>query len=523
MKTSFLLVIAVAFSINLAKAQSVKLKRSIDEKEIKFLKENLLSCFAYDRNFKVSYSTSELFNRPGNGDHLASPEYIEELKKKLKHDRAEADYCLEISGFYARLNMEKEAAEYRQRSIDITRKVLEQHPDSAIAWYVLANATAGTMNFEENMGYYKKALSIDPHLSVAAGSLMNNYLMSQQIDSGMQVAKRYLATHPNDTGFYAGVPMYYVMRLFTFVPKFQTKADIDAFSLDSLTYMPLMDDYRERFKINPNTEYVYRVTKQILLCSFIPLRAMADSSFDMDIARMNLKEPDVKALTEYRPYFEQLLKEKDARKYFYANKLLGNMYVLLDEREKAIPYMKKVIELRPKKYMTYDVNTDEDYMNLMSTYCLLKDTLNFEKTLLQKIKEQPTVDPQAKDYNDLAFLYLSKNKFDLAKTYYEKALQVSDAYLQRTYELNESKCTSLLGLGMVEYLNHNETAALEYVNKVYKIDPKNWKLFMLYGVILLKQNDANNAYEVFKTLKLLHDREWVQEDFLDRYFEKLPR
>ncbi|MBI3520991.1 MAG: hypothetical protein HY062_16755 [Bacteroidetes bacterium] len=498
----------------------MRLKKPITEKQVRSLQDMLVECFGFERNFRLSYSSYELFNSPVEGGHPASLEYIEELKKNLKHDNKEADNCLEISGYYARLNMPKEANDYRYRAIAILKTVIEQHPDSALAWYVMGNASAGTIDFEESMNYYKKALIIKPDFSIAAAALASDYILHQKTDSSLQVMKRYLSSYPNDSSFYIGVPLYYIMNITTLLPKFKTAEELRNYPLDSITNTPLMDDFRVRFKANPNTEYIYRVTQQILLGTFMPIRAITDTSFDMEAARFNFKGNEREKLTKYKPYFENLLKSKEIEKHFYAAKLLGNIHLLLDEREKAVTYMKKVIELRPKKYQTYDTNTDEDYMNLLSTYTMLRDTANFEKLLLQKTKEQPTIDPLAKDYNDIASLYLAKHKFELAKTWFQKAIIVSDTYLQRSYDPSESKCNSLLGLGTIELMNNNDSAAMEYVNQVYKLNSKNWQLFILYGIILLKQNDIINAYEVFKTAYRLHEKEWIKEDIIDYYFEK---
>jgi len=189
--------------------------------------------------------------------------------------------------------------------------------------------------------------------------------------------------------------------------------------------------------------------------------------------------------------------------------------VLLDEPRKAVPYLKKAIELKPKENWTITDNPEEDFNYLLGAYEILQDTASFEKLLAEKIKLCPTVDPNPTDFVLMGNLLVSERKYGEARKIYNRVIA-----LDYTAITSESKTyDGYLGLAMVSYLEKNNKEALDYINKAYAINKKKWELYIIYGIVLLEEKDANNAYEAFKIAKSMHDRKWIKKDLMDRFFE----
>ncbi len=489
-------------------SQNIQLKKPFSAKDEYYLKRQVLDCFGFESHLKISYSTTELFNSKIKGDKPASLEEIENIRSRLKGNEGDAALYLDISGNYSRLKMNKEADENRNKAIEIAQKIIDKHPDSAEVYCFLGSAYMGATNINESIEFYRKAWTIKPTLVEAPTFMCNLFLMTGQLDSAYAIINKVVNLFPDNKSLYSILPMYYLFKMIGKLQKEDVNLDSDDFSVDSLTYFPLMENYLSRNKNDADAQYIHHVAKQVLISTIIPIRNSLDTAFSSTNVKFKLKEKEITFLALSKSYFETCLKNKNADYHFYANKLLGSIYILQNEPKKAIPYFKKTIDLRPKAYCSLSCNTDEDYDNLISAYAILRDTTMVEKNLIEKIAVQPAIEPKVDDHNDLGSLYLSKNKFNLAKAEFAKSLAIEP---ENAY--------ALLGVGVLNFVENDNTSALKYIDKVYKIDNKKWELFMLYGAILLKQNDIYNSYEAFKIMQKIHDRTWIENDILSYFFQ----
>ena len=187
---------------------------------------------------------------------------------------------------------------------------------------------------------------------------------------------------------------------------------------------------------------------------------------------------------------------------------------MLDEPQKAIPYLKNVLVIRPKDRTVGSYIADEDYGNLYCAYLSIADTNSLEKLQLDKIKNHPGVDTNANDYNTMGNIYVFRKKYELAKKMYNEALRLRFQYPFTDDVIYNSN----LGLAYVAYLLGKDKDALNYIEKAYRAKSKEWEQYILYGIIMMRQGDASSAYIAFKEAKKLHERKWIDDELLNKFF-----
>lgn len=497
--------------------QTPKFKTTYTEKERKHLISNLHFSLGFSSEMKFSYSTTELFSSKVEKEKPASINEIEKLKKILNGSDEDAGIYLTISGLYSRLKFDKEALEYRNKAIEIAERKIEQSPDSIGPYLFLSGVYMGALQPEKSIYYNRLAYNKKPN---NLGPMISNatlFLTYFQTDSARVIIDDILKNHPEDQRVYNLVPMIYMTTMFN---KANNSDDQNYFintPIDTLLATPLLDQMYEKNKSNFNVEYLYRVSRMLLINTAVGVISVMDTTFDHENVKFKIPVQLNKEVDTHKTFFTNCLKNKDVMYHFYANKILGSIYLLSNETKKATVYLRHTINLKPVSNCSTTSNTNEDYYNLLGAYLILKDTISYEKTLLEKIKLQPTIDPNAKDYTNLAMLYLYKNKVDLARQTYEKAKDIDDAYLS-IMEAGE-RSTAIVGLGVCDFMANDLDAAMMRVNEAYKQNNKQWELYVLYASILIQQRDAINAYETLKALMRIHKREWIQKDFIDYFFE----
>jgi tetratricopeptide (TPR) repeat protein len=497
--------------------QTPKFKTLYTEKERKHLIENMHFSLGFSSEMKFSYSTTDLFSDKVEKEQPASLEEIEKLKKTIDGSDEDAAKYLDISSLYSRLKMNREADEYRNKAIEIAERKIEQSPDSIGAYLFLSGVYMGALQPEKSIYYNRLAHSKKPSYLPPLISNATLFLTYFQTDSARVIIDAFLKNHPEDQRVFSIVPMIYMTTIFN---KANNSADEHYFTntpLDSLLATPLLDYMYEKNKSNYDAEFLYRVARMLIVNTVVGVLSVSDTTFDDEYIKFKIPKQLHQEVEANKTFFTNCLKTKDVRYHFYANKILGSIYLLSNETKKATTYLRNTINLKPVSNCSTTSNTNEDYYNLMGAYLILKDTVSYEKVLLEKIKLQPTIDPYAGDYTNLAMLYLYRNKVDLARQTYLKAKAIDEKYLA-TVEVGELS-TAIVGLGVCDFMDNDLESAMARVNEAYKQNSRQWELYVLYTSILIQQRDAINTYETLKALMRLHKREWIQEDFIDYFFE----
>jgi len=289
----------------------VRLKNPLSKEDQRFLEKQARDCFTFYPEIKLSYSSSDLFDqRNEKGDKPASMENLKLLEKTLTGTSSDVWTLVNISGMYSRLKMPKEAESYRQKSLDILYKVIEQHPDSFQAILLLGGVYTGGLRLDESIAAYrlaglKKPDSPDPSVAIAT-----IFMLTNRFDSAYAVIKERIDKYPDFVNSYLAVPMFYLYQMIDLLKKTDDKGNPRMLNTDSLLNMDLLQKYYERNKDKFDVEYLYRVSQQVFLSAIVPLNSMTDTAFDADHILFKAPAADKQKLKGAERFFSGLPEKK---------------------------------------------------------------------------------------------------------------------------------------------------------------------------------------------------------------------
>jgi tetratricopeptide (TPR) repeat protein len=492
---------------SLASAQKVSMKKWMLPDDHAELGRQAVECMAFDANMQISFNSFDLYTYENiTPDKPASLESIKELEKSLKGDASDAIIFGSIAGVYKRLKMQEEAEASRQKAIYLLTKVVEEHPDSVQAIFSLSGVYLSGGQFEESISLLRKTLVIKPDYQDPNVAITMMYLFSGQFDSIYPFLLERTGKYPELYSSYVPAPIYYFYNMYRNINLLE-KDQIQRLNTDSVMAMDLLTSYYERNKKDYDREYLYRASYQTTLAAYLVFRAITRPDFDNDNIYFGITGPDKERLLESEKFFLSSLKKKEVENKYLSYKILGSTYLLLDQPKKAIPYIKKAIELRPVNKSNTMMNADEAYENLIACHFILKDTTACEKVLLEKIKVNPAIDPNSLDYQHLGNLYMSRHQFAEAEKMYTKAI-----------DLNYGNAEAMMGLAVLQFRKSNKKGANDYIKRAYAADKNTWQIYYLSALMALEDNDAKNAYEFYQITKKMNDRVWLDEE-IEKYFE----
>ncbi|MES2133632.1 MAG: tetratricopeptide repeat protein [Bacteroidota bacterium] len=492
-------------------AQHGNFKRPLTAADFVFLKKEAAECFGFNANMQLSYNNKDLVsNKKRTGDKPATLENVELVKKKLLKTPEDVSIYTEIAGIYSRLKMPDSAAQYRRKSFEVISRVIKQHPDSANAIFLLGNIYMSALQMDSALAKYKSTLLKDPTNKDALMILPFIHILNNHYDSAYAFVIRQKEKHPEDNSIYEALPVYYIYKFYAQLNALNemTVVGKDALEPETLISLKILRDHYEANKTDFKRELLYRVTYQVCYSTLVTYKTVNDSTFNTKNIHFIITPKDEKNLKGSEEFFEKCMHNKELENKYIANKMLGNINLLLNKPKQAIPYLKKAIKLKPVSKSTVGDNASEDYDNLIAAYFVLKDSVNYEKTILEKIKVKPTIDPNYLDYIMAAKVCIDRKKFTQAETYFKGALA-----------LNDKNVDIYLGLALTYFLADNRKDALTYIDQAFQIDPKKWELYILYGIVSLCNNDPVNAFEAFKSGRKLHNRKWIKEELMEKYFD----
>jgi Flp pilus assembly protein TadD len=496
---------------NLLQAQNGTFKRPLTKADTIFLKKEAVECFGFNPSLQLSYNNLDFeTDKRREGDKPATLENIELLKKKVEKEPGNAEVYSEIAGMYGRLNMPDEAREYRKQSFDVISKVLKEHPDSANALSALGGIYMSVLQMDSALSKYRQALYRDPLNRDANRLIPFVHIMNNHFDSAYAFIIKQINKYPDNYTVHEALPVYYIYKFYDQLNQYNQLANIDEERLrpENIMTLKLLKDYSDADKNDFRREYLYRITYQVCYSTLITYRTVNDSLFDVKNIRFATTLKDASNLKPQEEFFNKCLHEKEPENKYLAHKMLGNIALLLNQPKQAIPHLKKAIELKPIQKSTIGNNAAEDYDNLITAYFILKDTLQYEKIIFEKLKLRPAIDPVVSDYVMAGKICVHKKKYAEAETWFKEGLA-----------LNKTNADAYLGLALTQFLNNNYTDALTNINEAYKLNDKKWELYILYGIVSLCKNDPINAFEAFKAGRKLHNSKWIKEELMENYFD----
>ncbi len=506
-----LLILLLLSCSALLNAQHGNFKRPLTEEDFTFLKKTATECFHFNPRLQFSYNNTDLSkDKPGKGDKPATAENLELLKKESEKQPQNADLYTEITGMYSRLNLPDEAREYRKKSFDAISLVLTQHPDSTEALITLGEIYMSALQMDSALSKYRQAFAQDPLNKEANRLIPFMHILNNRFDSAYAFIIKQINRYPDTYEVHESLPVYYIYKFYDQLNKYSQLKTVEEEKLrpENIMTLKLLKDFHERDPSDFKREYLYRITYQVCYSTLITYKTVNDSLFNVKQIRFLTGLKDASNLKQQEDFFKKCLRRKELKSKYLVNKALGNIYLLMNQPKEAIPYLRKAISLKPVKYSTIGNNASEDYDNLITAHFLLKDTAAYEKTILEKIKDQPAIDPATSDYITAGKISISRKKYSEAEAWFGKALA-----------LDAKNVDALLGMALIRFQSNDYTGALANINEAYKFNDRKWELYILYGIVSLCNNDPVNAFEAFKEGRKLHNSKWIKEDLMENYFD----
>ena len=492
-------------------SQKVKLKKPISAEDILYLKKEALDLFSLKGTLNMSYHNKDLESRKGmKADVPTNLSSLEIFKKELKGNWEDGNTHIRMAKLYARLNMNTEYEDHFKTGISLINDELKKHPENLSALNSLAGAKMTSREYKNALEIYRHILSIKPDDESALIFIPMIFTFSGQLDSSYYFSNMQITKYPDNYKNYSMLPLYYMYKMFSKLFADENYKDEQYIGPDyeSTADLSLLENYYIKNKNSFERELLYYVTKQTMHSSYLIFKAHSDSTFFKHF-RFNLPESAKQRLLESEKRFQSYLKRSEIENKYIIYKILGNIYTLLDEHKKAIPYLKKTIQLKTLDQSTFDDNAAEDYDNLAAVYLFSKDTASYQKMIFEKIKIQPGIDPIANDYYTAGHYYLKKNKFAQATSMYLKSL-----------ELDKKNANTYLALSVSNWMEGNNKVALSCLDNMYKVDKSKWDLFFIYGLISLQENDVSNSYEVFQKAKQLYGGGlWIDREIINKFYD----
>ena len=510
MPKCLLILLLLSYSA-LLRAQHGTLKRPLQEEDLPLLKRTATECFHFNPRLQFSYNNTDLSNdKPAKGDLAATSENAEILKKDLEKQPLNANLYTELTGMYSRLKRPDEARDYRKKAFDAISLVLAEHPDSTEALITLGEIYMSALQMDSALSKYRQAFAQNPLNKEANRLIPFMHILNSRFDSAYAFIVRQINRYPDNYEVHESLPVYYIYKFYDQLNRYSQLKSVEEEKLrpENIMTLKLLKDYYERDPGDFRREYLYRVTYQVCYSTLITYKTVNDSLFNVKQIRFVTTLKDASNLKQQEAFFRKCLHRKALKNKYLAQKALGNIYLLMNQPKEAVPYLKKAIRLKPVKNSTVGNNASEDYDNLITAHFLLKDTAGYEKVILEKIKDQPAIDPSASDYITAGKISISRKNDAGAEAWFRKALA-----------LEAENVDALLGLALIRFQNNDYKGSLEYINAAYKLNDQKWELYILYGIVSLCNNDPVNAFEAFKEGQKLHNSKWIKEDLIETYFD----
>jgi tetratricopeptide (TPR) repeat protein len=497
-----LLAFSAAFS------QQVTLKKTLDKSDYAFLDKELMDCLRPDNQLRFSYSSSDLFEPTGKPQLPANEETVKTLKKKIKDNPKDIAAYNELAAVCKRMRRYSEAEEYLNKAIALLQEKIKMYPDSTDAYTILGSAYLASGRYDESLNTYARLISINPKDNAAPEFISFLLMSTNRFDSASAFIARRIQQYPDDFDSYTILPVFY---FYSFMKKLNDtgfEGQVGHINTETAISMPLLLENFEKNRKDVKVEFRCQVARQIFLSSFLMVKCFYDLAFDANHIKFRLSADDLARLDAGQKYFEECLKRKDIVNKYFPNKLLGSICMLRNDFKKAAPYFQKAIALKSKNKQDFS-NGNEDYDNLLSVYMISGDTASYLKWLDEKIKNS---DPDPQDDLKLARIKLAKGKLTEAASTYSIIIE--------KFGSDAAAAEAWLGLAHINYLQGKLKESTVLIDKAYALNKSNWLVYIFYGIISMRENDAPNAYELFNIAKKLHPRKWIDEELLNKYFTK---
>ncbi|MFN8672588.1 MAG: tetratricopeptide repeat protein [Candidatus Sericytochromatia bacterium] len=187
--------------------------------------------------------------------------------------------------------------------------------------------------------------------------------------------------------------------------------------------------------------------------------------------------------------------------YYYTNLEIGRIYLEKNEYDKALKFIDKCISLNKKNKEAYLIKSqifllDKKYNEVINNIKSLKEVENqlYSNDLFIKTAENfLNKSNNTKDLEELISFFLEESNLK-NKNYIFFCKKMSEELLLN----NPDNQNALLFLAYSEQLDNNNNQAIQYYEKLIKINKKSFEAFYNISFIYLEENNINKAINHMK-------------------------
>ncbi len=514
MKTYLFILIAVFGQSVLTKAQ--QLKQTLSTSDFIYLDKQIKDCFAYEVSIAFSFNSQDFYdNKSIEPDKPNSLKQIKDLEKKLKGNYRDAAIYNNIGMAYKGMFMPEEANKNFNKALELAKEYVKNNPDSTSANNVLALIYLNLGNVKEAALIFQKSYSINKD-STARAMIPFCLIYSGNFEAAISVLDSMIVTQPDDLFSYSVLlfTMYWEKANETQGLVNLPNSEIERLYKDKkpeeIIDIVKIKNGLDNNKNDVRFQLLYQLSKHLSIIIKSSLRTTANPASSMEKSKFILDDVDKVELQSIALFYIKCLNDTQIANKYLINKALGNIYLMIGDAKKAIPYLETACKQKPLNKSTFLNNAANDYDNLAAAYLILNDTASFEKIVKQKFDIKPAINPLPSDYVSMAKISFFHNDFLKAKEYSEQALKMDP----EQYE-------AYICLVAIELLQRNTKKSAENLNQLYIINPNIYNLYILQGICSLFDNDISTAYTSFTMAKLfVNDPTWIDNEIINKFFIK---
>lgn len=488
-----------------SQAPSRYLARSVADTDYVWMRNQAKAVMGITYDINISSSSGDFFadRSESRGDKPATMENIKKLEKKLTGKPSDALVYNEIGSLYKRMGKKREGLDYFVKAEQQIKKLLADNPGNKDYIEAAALIYVNIENYNEAIVYFRELHFIDPANETIYLFMPMCYMATNQMEHGKLFIDSALTRDPKNlpalilkmlwqmNDWMAGYDSSLYRR------RFYNKRPEDVINF---TYARKT---AEQFPESFGHTLFYQYTRTLgLTLKMLP-------GLNQDKLQFSPDSTDRVVTSELLAFFNEAAQRKDWKNKYIIYKCLGMLRVLQNDFKGGQQQFLKALPYKPLNTCTTMDHAGELYGDLIGTCMLMRDTAGAEKWLREKIKVVPAIDPQAADYEALAYYCLQRG--DLAG--------VRDN-IARAIELNPDAANPHLLLAAASLLEKNTANAEQEIDIALRINKNESGAGLLLAISQFEQKNFDNACMLIENEMRNNPGYEVARNMYKRYFIK---
>lgn len=495
-----------------AAGQNVTYKTRITSTETMELLKQVEGLFEYAAELTFNISSYDPLR---SFDDITSNEpydqaYLAKQKKLLREDTTNSVVLNNIGNYYNFLIRYDSASWFFSRSL--AHLSPKQFNGDSAAYLSFRGTLKMNLGMDDAIADIEKALKINLNDSIAMSLYPLFLINNREFAKASEACARMLDNNPANPQ----APYVFLLSSEIFGGFLQKAAEAGdekirvkyrATDYNKLADMTLVDKYAAKFKSDQRVQNARDLADVFALT----MKMIFFDGIDKPNPVFQYTTADKARLAELEKQYSSPEMETRINPYT-RHKVLGFVYLLQQQDEKATVELKKAVQSFPKEKTNEYFNASDSYDALLASYYLRRDTISERKLLQEKISKEPLGKPYANDRFRLAHHYLLIGDQRQAKAWAEKALQADSSHFN-----------ALRMMAHFLYMDANPSVDY-YANKAAQYAQtanEQYSLVMQFAIYQLINGDAVNAYTNIENARKAMEGEPCKlcDELISKYLE----